>query len=278
MDYIEFSGFKQKGYFIKTTAEVLEHLSDKDWHLIEGTKSDYIVFLSSDMAKFTNNVDGLKELVLKNGKYYKEKDKLFVNISDIPEDIDDYYDNNEILYTGSKKFDDIMIDRGYFEYGGTRRSHRHLTKKFNNTTITELINDLTGADIRDTNIETFYDYLDASNQTSWYNPKNESIKSTTETDLKEIYLKLRGLGVRNESILCEAPKEAPSKMIENNTAPYKPFSPKELFNRCREYSINEKFKLRYTQYNDIVLYKDDEVITTIEESKIEELKKFLSKV
>lgn len=70
--------------------------------------------------------------------------KKLIKFSDIPEDIDEYYDLDDILYQGSYDFDTAMIENGYFEYGGTRRSHRCITDKFKNCNYNDFVKDLTG--------------------------------------------------------------------------------------------------------------------------------------
>lgn len=71
---------------------------------------------------------------------------MYIDSDLIPQDIDCYYDNSDILFQGSEEFDKIMLDRGYFLYGGTRRSHRIITDKFHNTEFKEFYKDLTSKD------------------------------------------------------------------------------------------------------------------------------------
>lgn len=77
---------------------------------------------------------------------------MYIDENKIPDDIDEYYNNTDILFHGDKEFDEIMIERGYFTYGGTRRSHRVITDKFHNTKFKELYKDLTSKDYIETNI------------------------------------------------------------------------------------------------------------------------------
>lgn len=67
-----------------------------------------------------------------------------IDIKYIPEDLADYYDYDDISYQDNQIFDDAMIKAGFFAYGGTRRSHRHITSKFHNTGYYEVISTLTG--------------------------------------------------------------------------------------------------------------------------------------
>lgn len=71
---------------------------------------------------------------------------MYIDENKIPDDIDEYYNNTDILFQGDREFDEIMIERGYFSYGGTRKSHRIITDKFHNTEFKEFYKDLTSKD------------------------------------------------------------------------------------------------------------------------------------
>jgi hypothetical protein len=62
----------------------------------------------------------------------------------IPEDFYEYWECSDMLYQDNVHFDDAMLKAGFFEYGGTRRSHRIVTKKLKELTIDEAIEVLTG--------------------------------------------------------------------------------------------------------------------------------------
>lgn len=67
-----------------------------------------------------------------------------IDLKYIPEDLEEYYDHDEISYQGNPQFDDAMIKAGFFEYGGFRRSHRCITSKFHKTEYYDVISELTG--------------------------------------------------------------------------------------------------------------------------------------
>lgn len=75
--------------------------------------------------------------------------KIFLELREIEEDLADYWDHDEFLFQGSDKFDKAMIERGFFQYGGTRRSHRYITEKFHNSTYDQVITSLTGLSLED---------------------------------------------------------------------------------------------------------------------------------
>lgn len=62
----------------------------------------------------------------------------------IPEDFYEYWECTDILYQDNVYFDDAMLKTGFFECGGTRRSHRIVTSKLKNLTVDEAIEELTG--------------------------------------------------------------------------------------------------------------------------------------
>lgn len=62
----------------------------------------------------------------------------------IPEDFYEYWECSDMLYQDNVHFDDAMLKAGFFECGGTRRSHRIVTKKLKELTIDEAIEVLTG--------------------------------------------------------------------------------------------------------------------------------------
>lgn len=62
----------------------------------------------------------------------------------VPEDFYEYWDCSDILYQDNDYFDDAMLKAGLFELGGTRRSHRIITKKLKELTVDEAIQKLTG--------------------------------------------------------------------------------------------------------------------------------------
>lgn len=308
-NYIEFSGFKQRGYYIQTNDAVIEHLNQADWHLIEGNYNTYIIFLSSDMAKFSDNVEGLKELILINGKYFVKKDKSIIDLKKIPEDIEEYYDEYDFLYTGGQEFDDIMIERGYFDYGGTRRSHRYITDKFKNMLLVDLLNDLTGKDIKGANIITLYDYLYEVKATESYDSSTESHTKTepnVSEKLLEFYSIVTKLGLRNTCTLSTPPKEAPSRMIENGVPGMIPTTfidryftdterellmndmvtitadnPRNLvmedfMMKCRNLMLERGFSVNYLPSGNIVFTKGDEShIATSEKGVIDTLKNII---
>lgn len=71
--------------------------------------------------------------------------KYIVKEIDIPSDLEDYFDNDDImLYSCGDKFDLAMIERGFFECGIVRRSHRVITDFFKSLTIEEIKNSLLG--------------------------------------------------------------------------------------------------------------------------------------
>lgn len=72
-----------------------------------------------------------------------------IDIKYIPEDLADYYDYDDISYQDNLVFDDAMIKAGFFEYGGTRRSHRHITSKFHKTDYFDVISTLTGLTVEE---------------------------------------------------------------------------------------------------------------------------------
>lgn len=73
---------------------------------------------------------------------------MFKNIikeSDIPNDIEEFYEHSDImLYECDGKFDKAMIERGFFDYGIIRRSHRIITDLFKATPIEEVKKSLMG--------------------------------------------------------------------------------------------------------------------------------------
>lgn len=62
----------------------------------------------------------------------------------IPEDFYEYWECSDILYTDNVHFDNAMLKAGFFECGGTRRSHRIVTKKLKELTLYNAIEILTG--------------------------------------------------------------------------------------------------------------------------------------
>lgn len=72
-----------------------------------------------------------------------------IDIKYIPEDLQDYYEYDDISYQGNQLFDDEMIKAGFFSYGGVRRSHRRITSKFHKTDYYEVISILTGLNVEE---------------------------------------------------------------------------------------------------------------------------------
>ena len=71
--------------------------------------------------------------------------KYILKKSDIPNDLEDYFDNDDIMfYDCNNSFDLAMLERGFFECGIIRRSHRIITDKFKSFTIKEIIDSLLG--------------------------------------------------------------------------------------------------------------------------------------
>lgn len=65
--------------------------------------------------------------------------KYVVKESDIPSDIEEYYEHDDIMfYECDGIFDKAMIERKFFDYGIIRRSHRVITDLFKETPIEEV--------------------------------------------------------------------------------------------------------------------------------------------
>lgn len=236
-----FNGFRQNGYYVKKSPVVVEYLTNIDWHLLEGDNTKpYIKFLSSDYAKYIDNVTDLKELIFQNGQFYTNEKK-YIKLSDVADDIDDYYSEYDISYQGSDKFDEIMLDRGYFAYGGTRRSHRIVTDKFKKTKIGDVLNDLTGM-----NLDVALCF-DIDQYRFMYN--EQLTKSNTPPIIDD-------LGIRNTVILSEPPKEAPSRMIENGVPGVSPthnFVLDSLRDGCKKFCFDNGYDIIYKANGDIVI-------------------------
>ena len=68
-----------------------------------------------------------------------------LQISDIPEDLEDILDEYEICCGAfSGKFDKAMLENKFFDYGSERRSHRIITSKARALTTEQVICALTG--------------------------------------------------------------------------------------------------------------------------------------
>lgn len=71
--------------------------------------------------------------------------KYIIEEKDIPSDLEDYFDNDDIMfYNCGDKFDLAMIERGFFDYGIIRRSHRVITDFFKSFSIEDIKKSLKG--------------------------------------------------------------------------------------------------------------------------------------
>lgn len=71
--------------------------------------------------------------------------KYILKESDIPSDLEEYFDHDDIMFYGyGDKFDSAMLERGFFDHGIIRRSHRVITDKFKSLTLEEIKNSLLG--------------------------------------------------------------------------------------------------------------------------------------
>lgn len=79
---------------------------------------------------------------------------MLIKLKDIPEDLEDILDEDEICCGSfSNEFDKAMLENKFFEIGGTRRSHRIITSKAKDLTVEQLICVLTGMTLTQLQIE-----------------------------------------------------------------------------------------------------------------------------
>ena len=98
-----------------------------------------LIILSEKSVVF--NLKNVKIILTKEKKIYK----IFVLESEIPDDIEDFLSENDIIfYNIDGKFDLAMLERGFFEFGTIRRSHRIVTEKFKSLSIEEIYTSLIG--------------------------------------------------------------------------------------------------------------------------------------
>lgn len=71
--------------------------------------------------------------------------KIFVTKSEIPDDLEDFLSEDDIMfYNSGGRFDLAMLERGFFNFGTLRRSHRIITEKFKSLSLEEIYSSLTG--------------------------------------------------------------------------------------------------------------------------------------
>jgi len=79
---------------------------------------------------------------------------MLIKLKDIPEDLEDILDEDEICCGSfSHEFDKVMLENKLFERGDTRQSHRIITSKAKALSIEEIIFVLTGLNSKQLQIE-----------------------------------------------------------------------------------------------------------------------------
>lgn len=79
----------------------------------------------------------------------------FINLTDIPYDLEEILEEREISFSeAGSLFDEAMLRNNLFEYGGTRRSHRFITDKAKKLDYYDVIEKLT--DLKENEVKKIY--------------------------------------------------------------------------------------------------------------------------
>lgn len=135
-------GFRHN-YYCENTKELQNYLNKTNWHDLSGNSNDkYIIFLSSDMAKYTNDIQDKEELIFKNNEFYFSPNRdIFLEIKKIEQekkDLEIKQLNNklELLLRKEKEKNNnlVYINEAIVYYLNGQKVKRYITNDIINIT------------------------------------------------------------------------------------------------------------------------------------------------
>lgn len=138
----KYDGFRHN-YYCENTKELQNYLNKTNWHDLSGNSNDkYIIFLSSDMAKYTNDIQDKEELIFKNNEFYFSPNRdIFLEIKKIEQekkDLEIKQLNNklELLLRKEKEKNNnlVYINEAIVYYLNGQKVKRYITNDIINIT------------------------------------------------------------------------------------------------------------------------------------------------
>lgn len=133
----KYDGFRHN-YYCENTKELQNYLNKTNWHDLSGNSNDkYIIFLSSDMAEYTNDIQDKEELIFKNNEFYFSPNKdIFLDIKKIEQEkkdleIKQLHNKLELLIRKEKekKNDLVYINEAIVYYLNGQKVRRYITNE-----------------------------------------------------------------------------------------------------------------------------------------------------
>lgn len=133
----KYDGFRHN-YYCENTKELQNYLNKTNWHDLSGNSNDkYIIFLSSDMAEYTNDIQDKEELIFKNNEFYFSPNRyIFLEIKKIEQEkkdleIKQLHNKLELLIRKEKekKNDLVYINEAIVYYLNGQKVRRYITNE-----------------------------------------------------------------------------------------------------------------------------------------------------
>lgn len=139
---IKYDGFRHN-YYCENTKELQYYLNKTNWHDLSGNSNDqYIIFLSSDMAEYTNNIKDKEPLIFFNNEFYFSPNReIYLENKKIEEekkqlDIELFKNKLDLLLKKEKESNAslVYINEAVVYYLNCQKVRRYITNEINNIT------------------------------------------------------------------------------------------------------------------------------------------------
>lgn len=133
----KYDGFRHN-YYCENTKELQNYLNKTNWHDLSGNSNDkYIIFLSSDMAEYTNDIQDKEELIFKNNEFYFSPNRdIFLEIKKIEQEkkdleIKQLHNKLELLLRKEKEKNNnlVYINEAIVYYLNGQKVRRYITNE-----------------------------------------------------------------------------------------------------------------------------------------------------